>query len=95
MLTWIWQYFVFIAHASQKLFRKDLLGGQLDPLVLEKLIESRKAWRSSPALFARHQYLEFDKFCLPVSPVDKSTCLILHQFNSYVSLICGKEIGDD
>ena len=36
-----------------------------------------------------------------LNPVQKATkntpqiCLILHQFNIYVLLICGKKIGDD
>ena len=32
-----------------------------------------KAWRNCPSLFVQHQYLEFDHFCVPVSPVAKST----------------------
>ena len=34
---------------------------------------SLKAWRNWPALFAQHQYLELGNFCLPVSPVAKSS----------------------
>ena len=32
-----------------------------------------KTWRNWPALFTQHQYLELVYFCLPVSPVAKST----------------------